>query len=326
MKSSINRLALAGLLPLIVPVPGWACATCGCTLSADAAMGYSASAGWRLNFEYDYLHQDELRSGTSAVQGVPDGNELEHDTLNRYLTVGLGYSPSASWSVDMRVPYVIRTHSTYGIFDSTQPLPPLSDSRSSSLGDAKLVVSYQGFLPTHNLGLQLGLKLPTGRYGSAVNFYDGPNAGTPLDASLQPGTGSTDVIVGAYYYQAISQDFDFTANGQFQGAVLHNLDQPGNDFRPGNAATLSAGLRYEANPQWVPQLQLNLLRKDADQGALADVPNTAGSVAYLSPGVTARVRHDLHVFGFVQVPVYSKLDGYQLFPHWTLSIGASYVL
>jgi len=39
---------------------------------------------------------------------------------------------------------------------------------------------------------------------------------TPLDASLQPGTGSTDIIVGAYYYQPISQNFDFFANAQFQ--------------------------------------------------------------------------------------------------------------
>ena len=45
----------------------------------------------------------------------------------------------------------------------------------------------------------------------------------------------------------------------------------------------------KANPQWVPQLQVNLLHKYPDQGALADVQDTAGNVAYLSPGVTARV-------------------------------------
>ena len=311
-------------LAIGAPLPSWACATCGCTLSADAAMGYSASAGWRLSVEYDYLNQDQLRSGTGAVPGVPDGHELEHDTLNRYLTVGLDFSPSPRWGFDLRVPYVLRTHSTYGGYDSTQPLPALSNARSASLGDLKFIVSYQGLLPTHNLGLQLGLKLPTGQYGTAIHFYDGPGAGTPLDASLQPGTGSLDVIVGAYYYQAISQDFDAFANGQFQAAVQHRLDQPGNDFRPGNAATVSAGLRYEAYPRWVPQLQVNLSHKDADQGALADAPDTAGTVAYLSPGLTAQLRPGLDVYGFVQVPVYSNLVGYQLFPHWTASVGASY--
>jgi hypothetical protein len=295
-------------------------------LSADAAMGYSAAAGWRLNFEYDYIHQDQLRSGTGTVAGVPDGNELEHDTLNRYLTLGISYSPNSSWNLDLLMPYVIRTHSTYGDFDSTQPLPSLSTSRSSSLGDVRLIGSYQGLLPTHNLGIQLGVKLPTGQYGSAIDFDGGPNAGTPLDASLQPGTGSTDVIVGAYYYQAISQDFDFFANGQFQSALRHHMDQPGNDYRPGNSTTLSFGVRFEANPNWVPQLQVNLLHKSRDQGALADIEATAGNVAYVSPGMTAAVLPKLHVYGFVQVPVYSNLYGDQLFPRWTATVGASYAL
>ena len=321
-----RALLLLLTVPLAVLGPQYAraCATCGCTLNADAAMGYSAIAGWRLSLEYDYIHQDELRSGTHTVSGVPDGNELERETLNRYLTTGVSYSPNSAWNFNLLVPYVDRTHSTYGTFDSTQPLPPLSSSRSSSLGDIRLIAGYQGFLPTHNLGVQLGVKLPSGHYGTAVNFNGGPNAGTPLDASLQPGTGSTDVIVGAYYYQAISQNFDAFANGQFQSAVRHHLDEPGNDYRPGNSTSLSFGLRYERSPRWVPQLQVNLLHKSRDQGALADIQSTAGNVAYISPGLTARVVGQLHVFGFMQFPVYSNLYGYQLFPRWTGSVGASY--
>jgi hypothetical protein len=333
MKTSIGRVAsratpaiLMVAIATLTPQFAQACASCGCTLSADAAMGYSASAGWRLSVEYDYIHQDQLRSGTRSVSGVPDGYELERETLNRYITTGLSYAPNSDWNVNLLVPYVVRTHSTYGEFDSTQPLPELSSSRSSSLGDIRLIGAYQGILPTHNLGIQLGVKLPTGHYGTAVNFYGGPNAGEPLDASLQPGTGSTDVIVGAYYYQAISQNFDVFANGQFQSAVKHHMDQPGNDFRPGNSTTLSFGLRYEGNPQWEPQLQVNLLRKSRDQGALADIQSTAGNVAYISPGLTAKVFAQLHVFGFVQVPVYSNLYGYQLFPRYTVSVGASYAL
>jgi len=301
-----------------------ACATCGCTLSADAAMGYSALPGWRLSFEYDYINQTELRSGTHSASGVPDGHELEHDTLNRYFTTGLSYSPNASWNVTLLVPYVERSHSTYGTFESSQPLPPLSLSHSSSLGDMKLIGSYQGFLPTNNLGVQVGVKLPTGDYGTAVDFYSGPLAGTPLDASLQPGTGSTDVIVGAYYYQAISQDFDAFVNGQFQAAVTSHLDQPGNDYRPGNSITVSFGLRYEGSPRWVPQLQVNALHKSPDTGALADLQNTAGNVVYVSPGITARAFAAVHVFAFVQLPVYSNLYGTQLFPRFTASVGATY--
>ncbi len=89
---------------------------------------------------------------------------------------------------------------------------------------------------------------------------------------------------------------------------------------------MSFGLRYEANPRWVPQLQANLLHKSRDQGALADVQSTAGNVAYISPGLTAQVTAKLHAFGFVQIPVYSNLYGYQLFPRFTASVGVSYAL
>ena len=322
-RMSVPVLAALALLPG-APRNAEACASCGCTLSADAAMGYSALPGWRLSFEYDYINQDQLRSGTQKVSGVPDGHELEHGTLNRYFTTGLSYSLNSSWNLTAFVPYVERDHSTYGTYDSTQPLPDLSYSHSSSLGDIKLIGSYQGFLPTHNLGVQLGVKLPTGQYGTAVNFHAGPLAGTPLDASLQPGTGSTDVIVGAYYYRAVSQNFDVFVNGQFQAAVKERQDQPGNDYRPGNTTTLSLGLRYEGSPQWVPQLQLNALYKQPDTGALADLQNSSGTVLYVSPGITARVSAGLHVFGFVQLPVYSNLYGIQLFPRFTASVGASY--
>ena len=229
------------------------------------------------------------------------------------------------------MPYIDRDHSTYGQQQSpytpSQTAPDqLSYAHVSGLGDVKLIASYQGFLPTHNFGVQLGLKLPTGTYGSANLFRTGPGAGSPLDNSLQAGTGSTDVIVGSYYHQAISQDFDAFANGQFQSAISHAPNEAGNDYRPGNSTTVSVGLRYATNPKVMPALQLNVFRKSADQGALADTTDTAGTVAYLSPGLTVRVAPGLHVYGFVQVPLYSNLSGYQLFPHWTASAGLSYGL
>jgi hypothetical protein len=324
MSFSIYRLSIPALCLSIAPISSWACASCGCTLNADAAMGYSAVPGWRLSFEYDYIHQDELRSGTHGISTVPDGDELERETLNRYYTVGVDYNPTPDWSIALRVPYVNRTHSTYGDLDSAEPLPPLSYSRSFSLGDIKLIGAYQGILPNHNLGLQLGVKLPTGHYGTDVKFESGPNAGAPLDASLQPGTGSTDIILGAYFYQAINDSWRFFATAQFQSSLHSKQDQPGNDFRPGNSTTVSFGIRYENNPRWVPQLQMNLLHKSVDQGALADITDTAGYVAYLSPGLTTQLFGKVAVYGFAQLPVYSDLVGNQLFPHYTISVGASY--
>ncbi|KAG8150377.1 transporter [Burkholderia catarinensis] len=338
---------LACLTGLTLPVAAHACATCGCSLSTDAATGYSAMPGWRISLDYTFIPQNQLRNGTRAVSpAVPaainaagGSQEVEHQTINRYWNLGINYSPNPKWNFSAIVPFVDRGHSTFGNATPDQLTPDnLSGVTSKGLGDVKLIASYQGFLPTRNLGVQLGVKLPTGKYGgqnvltgatvgrSPVFFSSGPNStnGQTLDTSLQPGTGSTDLIVGGYYYQPISQNFDAFINGQFQAAVIENLRGLGEDFRPGNQATVSIGLRYEANPKIVPQLQINVTRKGSDQGALADTGNTAGTVVYLSPGVTVNVVTNLNVYAFVQKALYSRLSGYQLFPRWSGTVGASY--
>ncbi|WP_431226198.1 transporter [Burkholderia contaminans] len=339
--------ALACLTGLTLPVAAHACATCGCSLSTDAATGYSAMPGWRISLDYTFIPQNQLRSGTHAVSNVVPAainaaggsQEVENQTINRYWNLGISYSPNPKWNFSAIVPFVDRGHSTYGNATPDQLTSDnLSGVTSKGLGDIKLIASYQGFLPTRNLGVQLGVKLPTGKYGgqnvltganvgrSPVFFSSGPNSanGQALDTSLQPGTGSTDLIVGAYYYQPISQNFDAFVNGQFQVAVVENLRGLGEDFRPGNQATVSVGLRYEENPRIVPQLQINVTRKSSDQGALADTGNTAGTVVYLSPGVTVNVVKNLSVYAFVQKALYSRLSGYQLFPRWSGTVGASY--
>ena len=335
---------LVALLAVAPASAVFACATCGCSLSSDAAMGYSSSSGWMVSLEYDYINQNQLRSGTgsispaqvAALNNAGGDQEVENDTINRYVTLGLSYAPSADWNFKLMVPYIDRSHSTYGSASNPLSSDYLSGATISGLGDIKFITSYQGLLPTHNLGFQLGVKLPTGDYGgpnaagtgtvgrNPTSFASGPGAGSPVDTSLQAGTGSTDLIVGAYYYQPVSQNFDAFVNGQFQAAVTQRLDQAGADFRPGNLTTVSFGLRYEANPDIVPQLQVNITRKSHDQGALADVTDTAGTVAYLSPGVTVTVAKNTHLYGFVQLPIYSRLDGYQLFPHWAASIGVTH--
>jgi hypothetical protein len=341
---SVLGMLVVGVLPQVAH----ACATCGCTLSTDAATGYSTASGWRINVDYTYIDQNQLRHGSSKaspeqVVNQPSdpllgGGEIEKGTTNRYINLSATYRFNADWGVSFIVPYVLRDHSTYGQQD--QPYTPaesapdqLSDAHVAGVGDAKVLASYQGFLPTHNFGVQFGVKLPTGHYGGEtddgtfvghpVTFNTGPGLGQSLDTSLQAGTGSTDLIAGAYYFQPVSQNFDAFVNGQFQAAVSENLDRPGADYRPGNLASVSFGLRYEAHADWVPQVQINWFHKSADQGALADVPDTAGTVAYLSPGISGSISKNLQAYAFVQIPIYSHLQGYQLFPGWTGTVGIS---
>ena len=325
---------------------GFACAACGCSLSTEAAvLDSSHKTGWNISLQYDYINQNELRVGTStispsqvaALNSSGSKQEVEHLTVNRYITMGIGYSPSLDWSLKVLVPYIDRSHETYGTATPDQLTPDqISGVTAAGLGDIKFITSYQGLLDSHNLGIQLGVKLPTGDYGginasgtgtvghNPVAFSSGPNAGQPLDTSLQPGTGSTDLIIGLYYHQPISKEFTAFVNVQYQAVVMHQLDQPGQDYRPGNQETVSFGLRYEANPNITPQCQVNINHRSQDQGALADTPDSVGTVAYLSPGISLSVVKNVQLYGFMQLPIYKNLDGYQLFPHLTVSSGIAY--
>lgn len=316
----------------VVTSDALACASCGCSLSSDPITGYTETEGWRINLDYTFINQNQLRNGGSAAsasQAFAAGQEAEHKTINRYTNFGITYNPNADWNFKAIVPYVSRSHSTYGSGDPSAV--PLISSRDSGLGDIKLLASYQGFLPKHNLGVQIGIKLPTGNYGglakdgvkvvgkNPTRFSDG----SILDASLQLGTGTTDLIVGAYYYQALSENFDGFVNGQFQTAISQKLDQTDADYRPGNQATLNAGLRYQGFEKVTPQLQVNMIHKTHDHGALSGV-GTAGTVAYLSPGLTVDVVKGVQAYGFVQVPIHSQVSDYQLLPRWTATVGLSY--
>jgi hypothetical protein len=325
----IELLTLLGLA--FATSDALACASCGCSLSSDPITGYTETEGWRINLDYTFINQNQLRNGgsvASASQAFAAGQEAEHKTINRYTNLGVTYSPNADWNFKAIVPYVSRSHSTYGEGDPS--VDPLIASRDSGLGDIKLLASYQGFLPKHNLGVQVGIKLPTGNYGGQVGA--GPivgrnptrfSDGSVLDASLQLGTGSTDLIVGAYYYQALSENVDGFVNGQFQTAISQKLDQTDADYRPGNQATLNVGLRYQGFERVTPQLQINMIHKTHDQGALSG-PGTAGTVAYLSPGLTVDLVKNVQAYGFVQVPIHSQLSDYQLLPRWAATVGLSY--
>ena len=307
-------------------------------------MGFSTASGFRLTLQTDYINQDQLRAGTSTIPAAQvaalntpapgQGQEVEHQTSNRYTTLGLIYAPGADWSFRLLVPYLDRSHSTYGA--ASNPVTPdqLSSARVTGLGDLKLLAGYTGLLSGHNLGFQLGLKLPTGAYGgqnanggpvvgrNSVSFgASGNSGGQALDTSLNAGTGSTDLLLGVMCHQAVSENLRAFANLQWQTALAERLNLAGSDFRPGNQGSLTLGLRYEAALDLVPQLQLNLTHKCADQGALADPADTAGTVAYLSPGLIGKLGAGLQGYAFVQLPICSNLSGYQLFPHWTGTLG-----
>ncbi|QNH77561.1 TonB-dependent receptor [Pseudomonas protegens] len=316
----------------LLPHTALACASCGCTLSSDwDNLGISNSSGLKLDLRYDYLNQNQLRSGSSTISprtasqinNQGQAQEVEKYTRNDYLTLGLDYSINRDWGVNLQMPYIFRSHSTLGTASdgvSAGDGGGQYSSKTSSLGDVKIIGRYQGFTPQHNFGLLFGVKLPTGSHDDTASSSDPSTPGpVPIDRGLQPGTGTTDAILGAYYMDSLNKNWDYFGQAMVQRA-MDSSDQ----YRPGDGINLNAGLRYMGNAYVMPQLQVNVRHVERDQGAQADTVSTGGTLAYLSPGVTIPVTAKASLYSFVQVPVYQNVNGVQLAPRYTATVGARY--
>jgi hypothetical protein len=316
---------------LLTPAISSACASCGCTLSSDfLGQGLSAKHGFMFDIRYDYLNQNQLRSGTGTISSVDASKvdngtrEVEEYTKNQYLTLGMDYIFNHDWSVNVQLPYIKRKHSTLGTgSDGINPGDEAYVSDTSNLGDVKIVGRYLGFTPQRNLGVTFGLKLPTGSHNETGTSTDPASPGdvADIDPGLQPGTGSTDVIAGLSYFDSLNRDWDYFSQVIYQAAVAHR-----SGYKPGNGLNVNFGLQFMRYMSVIPQVQLNIRNVQTDSGELADTYATGGTLYYLSPGIIVKLNESTSIHGVVQLPLYQDLKGIQLAPRYIASVGVHFAI
>lgn len=319
--------ASLGFISIVFSTGAYACAACSGTLSKDwETQGISGQPGFVADLSYDYVNQNQQRYGRGAASSAQinnqyaAGQEVEAYTRTRTATASLIYNDD-DWGASIQVPYVWRDHGTYGSGPAPAFGSSFTASSDSSIGDIKAIGRYTGFSSENKSGIMAGAKFATGNTGA--NFNTGTNAGAPLDASLQTGTGSTDIILGGYTTGIVDHYGLF-----LQGTVQHAVATQ-NNFRPGDTYALNIGIRYAGFGAKVsPMLQLNIIKRQADTGTnatppdpLTNGPTTGGTLAYLAPGISVRVGGGASVYGFVQLPVYQNVNSLQINPRYTVTLG-----
>ena len=317
MKTIAMRTALvaAALSPLVGATAAQACASCGCTLTADwLSQGLAAQPGTTFSLRYDYIPQTTLQSGTHKVDrsaiAFPTDREIERYTYNHSVTATLDHQFANDFGLDVQLPIITRPHKTIGE-DTTEP----SYSRTRGIGDLRVVGRWQGLsTPGTVTGLEAGLVLPTGQFHQ--KFKSGPEQGEEVDRGLQPGTGTVQAVIGAYHLGALTNELGYFVQVTGQAPVNHR-----DGYKPGSFVQASAALNLTHWRNITPQLQLSFRHTAKDSGPNADRPNSGGDQVNLAPGLSAKISSKLVGFSFVELPVYNRVNGYQLVPKAKLSLG-----
>jgi hypothetical protein len=207
--------------------------------------------GARFDLRYEDIKQDQPMSGSHKVGvGAIPRHHDEVETVNRNWLPSVDYTINRDWAVNALLPIVHREHLHMHNHGGGQ-LPETWNF--SGIGDARIVArrrlaTFEDAAPSiGTLGANIGVKLPTGR-------TDVRNPGGDLaERTLQPGSGTTDLIAGLYYAKSSPMsDISWFAQGLLQ-QPLNSHDE----YRPGRRVTLDAGVRYQAAQNLGLMLQLN---------------------------------------------------------------------
>ena len=301
-------------LSLSFLIGGPAAASCGaafCTVNTDwHAQGAASAPGAKFDLHYEFVDQDRPMSGSDRVAvGQISRHHDEVSTLNRNWVMGFNYLTQTGWGVHVQMPWVSRSH--YHVHNHHGA--KISQRWNiEGLGDARVTFNLPLNEP-RNVNLLLGVKLPTGR-STLTN-----NSNELAERTLQPGTGSTDTLLGVAYHSTPSGG----PHGWFAQAMWQHATAVRNSYRPGDQLAIDVGWRYAFNQAFSATVQANWQVRARDEGRNAEPADSGGRYLKLSPGLIYALDHDTQLYGFVQLPAYSHVNGVQLTSGKNIALGIS---
>ena len=294
-------------------------ASCGsafCTLMTDryAQGAGEPHLGWSVDLRLESVTQQTLRTGitTIAASQVSGEDAIERHTKNTNLVTTLSYGLGPDWSLSLRIPALKRDH-VHDRVDEDTGQPSIREQwRFTRLGDVQAIARRQFAVDAGATSFALfgGLKLPT----ASINITN--SSGTRAERALQPGSGTTDIILGIASRRALGLSDALIG----QASVSQALNSR-EDFKPGTRVELSAGWSHAFTQNFGAVVQLNLRHRVRDSGAQAEPANSGSTSADLSPGLTFSVGQASTLYAYLQVPIYQRVNGIQLVPRSSLAVG-----
>jgi hypothetical protein len=299
-----RRAALAAAAFLAAPSLAHACA-CGCgifDIGDGTLMPSDSPSGFTAWFRYSYMDQNRnWEFGTSA----PSADNTDKRISTNFYTFGGQYMINHRWSVMAELPIYDRTFVSTDDGTVAGPAGSLYTGRITSLGDLVVTGLYTGLSSDMSTGLSFGVKLPTGAYTSPL----GPLGGAQFDRDTLPGTGSTDLVFGAYHVGKLdpSGRVGYFIQAKYQIAVATR-----DGYRPGDEFDAAIGANYNLGAFGVisrlaPGLQLINSYRGHDTGDNAAPPNSGYERLLIAPGLEFRVKR-VRFYADVALPIYQRVN------------------
>jgi len=303
-KRAAATLLMSAVLLAAAPGAALACA-CGCGIFEIGTASLLPSGPGVTGFlEYDYADQNRNWSGSSRA---PAADNEDRDIRTHFLTAGFQYMSGDGWGVMAEVPYWQRHFET----DTGTGVESFDHG---SIGDIRIEASYAGFFDDASTGVIFGFKLPTG------DFKD-----PDFDRDTEIGTGSTDVILGAFHHGAFSDlsKWNYFAEIQFEAAIA---DQDG--YRPGDELNVSLGVAYSAidlgdGVSLTPLLKVTASDRNRDSGPNASDGDSGYERVLVAPGAELDI-DALRLYADAEFPVYEHVNGNQLVAPVLFKLVAAY--
>jgi hypothetical protein len=321
-----NRAALITFLVTIivsfVPLVGLtttaarACA-CGCSVFDVGGLDLPQEQdhGGRVFLEYWSGDQTQNYVGSSKAAGALN---TDKEIKTQWVNVGFSYNFNRDWGVMVRIPTVNRTLTT----DTQNPAFGIASFNSKDIGDIEIMGTYTGFFKDMSTGIIFGVKLPSGTYNAPG-----------IDRDTQIGSGSTDLLLGAFHRGMLSGDnaWQYFSQIMLRQPFLYQAAADPQGFFDGNAGVVqtyfpgrqidgAAGILYN---NWyhvlgldkiTPLAQVIVSHRDNDAGTGADPFNSGFDRVMLSPGIEFTKVVDeannrvVKLYADVEVPVYYRAN------------------
>lgn len=267
--------------------------------------------------------QAEISYDLNYLQTLKNEWEVYPETSRKRVTQSIllksGYSINSWLSVDALFSYVSQEREIT-ILEETYQV------RTSGIGDAVILpkitlarLSQRGY----ELQLGSGLKVPLGR----TDHED--ERGIVLNADMQPGSGTWDVITWAYY----ARQFNFRPSlvvsarvlGRFNGKNRKYYGSQTYQFGTSSQIFLSLGDQFLlGNRVLAPSLSLRYRWAANDRINEQELENTGGQWINVIPALSWHFRQNIILHMVPEIPLFSRVNGTQLTPTFRMQLGIYY--